>query len=88
MPENEASYLTDPLKTVGALVPDQGTDKRIARLSDREVFPLILLEFFENFDSDDPYHLAAVSNLQSSMSDHLLKSDAEWFHVWSQSGRK
>lgn len=88
MPKHEASYSTDPLKTVGVLVSDQGSGKRITRLSDREVFPLTLLEFFENFDPDDPYHLAAVSNLQTSMPDHLLRSDAEWFHVWSQSGRK
>ena len=88
MPEHEAAYSTSPLRTVGVLAPDQGNGRRIKHLLNRKVFPLVLLEFFEKFDPFDPYHLAAISNLQDSMPRELLKSDAEWFHVWSQSGRK
>ncbi len=56
--------------------------------SDREVFSLALIDFFENYDSGDPYHLAAISQLQSLMADSLLRSDSEWFQTWSVSGRR
>ncbi len=55
---------------------------------DRKVFSLALIDFFENYDAGDPYHLAAVSQLQGLMPDSLLKSDSPWFQTWSVSGRR
>ena len=55
---------------------------------DQKVFSLALIDFFENYDSGDPYHLAAISHLQELMPDALLQSDSEWFKTWSVSGRR
>jgi len=54
----------------------------------REVFSLALIDFFENYDAGDPYHLAAISQLQGLMPNSLLRSDSEWFQTWSVSGRR
>jgi len=49
---------------------------------------LSLIDFFEHYDPGDPYHLAAISQLQESMPNSLLRSDADWFRVWSVSGKR
>ena len=67
---------------------DQGSDKQIKTRSDRRIFSLALIDFFENYDSGDPYHLAAISQLQGLMPNSLLRSDSEWFQTWSVSGRR
>jgi len=50
--------------------------------------PLHLRDFFEYYDAGDPYHNAAVSTLHDAMPKELLTSTAEWFHTWSQGGRR
>ena len=54
----------------------------------RVVFPLDLRDFFEYYDDGDPYHKAAISQLNEAMPKELLTSTAEWFQVWSQGGRR
>ena len=50
---------------------------------------LDLLSFFEHVDLGNPYCLAAISNLQGEMAKHgLLSRDTEWFHTWSQGGKR
>tara|TARA_R100000781_G_C4004797_1_gene101568 strand:+ start:288 stop:497 length:210 start_codon:yes stop_codon:yes gene_type:complete len=50
---------------------------------------LELLPFFEHVDLGNPYCLAAISNLQGEMAKHgLLSRDSEWFHTWSQGGKR
>ena len=51
-------------------------------------FPLYLRDFFEYYDDGDPYHNAAISKLHEAMPKELLTSTAEWFHTWSQGGRR
>ena len=67
---------------------DQGNGKQTKTQSDRAVFSLALIDFFEHFDEGDPYHLAAISQLQGLMPNSLLRSDSEWFQTWSVSGRR
>ncbi len=66
----------------------QGNDRQIKSRAGRGIFSLALIDFFENYDSGDPYHLAAISQLQGLMPDSLLMSDSEWFQTWSVSGRR
>ena len=47
---------------------------------------LSLYPFFEFYRSGNPYHLAAVQELQDAMPADLLSDDAEWFQTWKQSG--
>ena len=54
----------------------------------KEPFALDLREFFEYYDSGDPYHAAAVTELMEAMPDELLNSSAYWFQTWSQAGRR
>ena len=54
----------------------------------RVTFPLDLRDFFEYYDDGDPYHQAAISQLNQDMPKELLTSTAEWFHTWSQGGRR
>ena len=54
----------------------------------RITFPLYLRDFFEHYDEGDPYHNAAISTLHDAMPKELLTSTAEWFHTWSQGGRR
>ncbi len=49
---------------------------------------LNLIEFFEHFDEGDPYMRAAVSELQESMPEGLLKTSSDWFITWSQARKK
>ena len=46
---------------------------------------LSLLPFF-NFFRGTPHQLAAVKQLEESMSKELLEEDAAWFEAWKQSG--
>ena len=50
--------------------------------------PAPLKGLFEYYDPSDPYHLSAISRLNEEMPEHLRRSDAEWFHIWSQGGRR
>lgn len=88
LPGDEALNSTDPLKTVRVLYEDQEIDKQKDFQSNQEVFSLQLIDFFEHFDSGCPYHLSAISELQSHMPKSLLRSDADWFATWSVSGRR
>ena len=50
---------------------------------------LSLYPFFEFFRAGNPYHLAAVQQLQDqieSSAPELLDDDAEWFQTWKESG--
>ncbi|ABX08604.1 hypothetical protein [Prochlorococcus marinus] len=49
---------------------------------------LNLIDFFEKFDSGNPYMRAAVSELQNSMPKELLNSQSDWFITWSQAGKR
>jgi hypothetical protein len=51
-------------------------------------YDLKLEDFMRYFDPGDPYHLSGLQELQNQLPKHLLKSDAEWFKTWSQSGRR
>lgn len=50
------------------------------------VMALSLLPFFEFFRSDNPYHLAAIKQLEDEMPTDLLAEDAAWFEAWKESG--
>ncbi len=56
--------------------------------SDFENYLLNLIDFFEKFDSGNPYMRAAISELQHSMPKELLHSQSEWFITWSQAGKR
>ena len=58
--------------------------------SDKEAenYLLNLIDFFEKFDSGNPYMRAAISELQHSMPKELLHSQSEWFITWSQAGKR
>ncbi len=49
---------------------------------------LNLIDFFEKFDSDNPYMRAAISELQSSMPKELLGTESDWFITWTQAGKR
>ena len=50
-----------------------------------------LRDFFEAFDRDDPYMLAAVSELYGELSDkatELLNSETNWYQTWKNGGKR
>jgi hypothetical protein len=47
---------------------------------------LSLRPFFEFFRPGDPYQLAAIQELEDSLSPRVLDPDAGWFQTWKQSG--
>ncbi len=52
---------------------------------------LDLRDFFEAFDRDDPYMLAAVSELYGELSDkapELLNSETNWYQTWKNGGKR
>lgn len=49
---------------------------------------LQLIKFFENFDKSDPYHRAAIAELEERLPDSLFTRKNSWFRVWSQSGKR
>ena len=49
---------------------------------------LNLIDFFEKFDTGNPYMRAAISELQCSMPEELLKAQSNWFITWSQAGKR
>ncbi|KGG12662.1 MULTISPECIES: hypothetical protein [Prochlorococcus] len=51
-------------------------------------YVLNLIDFFEKFDAGNPYMRAAISELQDSMPENLLKTKSDWFITWSQAGRR
>ena len=54
----------------------------------KPVYRLDLEDFMRYFDPNDPYHLSAISELQSQIPDELLRSDASWFVTWSTTGKR
>jgi hypothetical protein len=51
------------------------------------VSELRLLEFFRFYDHGNPYHRAAIAQLQEQLPDELLSRSHEWFKTWSQAGK-
>jgi hypothetical protein len=51
------------------------------------VSELRLLEFFRFYDHGNPYHRAAIAQLQEQLTDELLSRNHEWFKTWSQAGK-
>ena len=52
---------------------------------------LDLREFFEYFDDENPYHLAAVSELMRVINNadpEILSSRSDWFHTWTWGGKR
>ena len=52
---------------------------------------LDLRDFFEAFDREDPYMLAAVSELYGELSDRVptvLDSEASWYQTWKYGGKR
>jgi len=49
---------------------------------------LRLIKFFEHFDKKDPYHRAAIAQLEERLPDSLFTRKNNWFKVWSQSGKR
>jgi len=49
---------------------------------------LRLLEFFRFYEPGNPYHRAAIAELQDLIPAELLTRDASWFKVWSQAGKR
>ena len=49
---------------------------------------LRLIKFFEHFDKGNPYHRAAITELEAQLPASLLNRDNTWFHVWSQAGKR
>jgi hypothetical protein len=47
--------------------------------------PLSLLPFFQFFRGT-PHQLAAIKELEQSVSEELLDEDADWFQAWKESG--
>ena len=47
--------------------------------------PLTLLPFFQWFRGT-PHQLAAIKQLEESMSEELLEENADWFQSWKESG--
>ena len=54
----------------------------------KPIHTLDLEDFMRYFDPNDPYHLSGLRELQENIPKHLLRSDAEWFKTWSQSGKR
>ena len=48
---------------------------------------LRLLEFFRFYDHGNPYHRAAIAQLQEQLPDELLSRNCEWFKTWRQAGK-
>jgi len=48
---------------------------------------LQLIKFFDYYDKSNPYHRAAITQLQEMMPASLLTRKTSWFKVWSQSGK-
>ena len=52
---------------------------------------LMIRDFFEHFDIGCPYHCSSMSELQEVIDQAdptILRSDAQWFSTWSQSGKR
>jgi len=49
---------------------------------------LRLIKFFEHFDKGNPYHRAAIAELEAQLPPDLLARDNTWFHIWSQAGKR
>lgn len=52
---------------------------------------LLIRDFFEYFDPGCPYHLSSMTSLQEAIDKadpSILRSDAEWFIIWSTSGKR
>ena len=54
-------------------------------------YKLIIRDFFEHFDEGCPYHCASMAALQEAIDKadpQILKSDSDWFLIWSTSGKR
>ena len=52
---------------------------------------LIIRDFFEHFDKGCPYHCASMAELQEAIDaadPTILRSDSDWFMIWSTSGKR
>ena len=52
---------------------------------------LVIRDFFEYFDNSCPYHNGSMVELQAAIEKadpSILTKDAQWFHTWSQSGKR
>ena len=52
---------------------------------------LMIRDFFEHFDRGCPYHCASMAELQDAIDaadPTILRSDADWFMIWSTSGKR
>lgn len=49
---------------------------------------LQLIKFFDHFDSRNPYHRAAVQELQDAMPASLLSRKVTWFKTWTHGGKR
>lgn len=49
---------------------------------------LRLIKFFEYFDKTNPYHRAAIAELEEQIPASLMTRKNSWFKVWSQSGKR
>lgn len=47
---------------------------------------LDLLKFFEHFRYGNPYHYAAIAQLQEDLPQHLKDEDALWLQAWKAAG--
>ena len=51
----------------------------------------MIRDFFEHFDRGCPYHCASMAELQDAIDaadPTILRSDADWFMIWSTSGKR
>lgn len=49
---------------------------------------LDLLKFFEHFRLGNPYHHAAISQLEEDLPEHLKDDDALWLQAWKAAGKE
>ena len=52
---------------------------------------LIIRDFFEHFDKGCPYHCSSMAELQEAIDaadPTILRSDSDWFIIWSTSGKR
>tara|TARA_R100000458_G_C8222227_1_gene206226 strand:+ start:731 stop:922 length:192 start_codon:yes stop_codon:yes gene_type:complete len=52
---------------------------------------LDLRDFFEAFDRNDPYMLAAVSKLHcedARLAPEILEKESEWYETWTIGGKR
>lgn len=47
---------------------------------------LDLLKYFEHFRFGNPYHYAAIAQLEQDLPQHLKDEDAEWLQAWKAAG--